>query len=319
MNKRFILIDDDPNLKVDIYRWFGTGQTLIYTMSQLTTMDEATFDDTLKLGPGDGAILVGPGAFKVISERYHIGIRGENYFDCSHLRRLGLDSGAFVKVYHELDKPDQPEIDFFGSPEFCKVRDFPDYTWRVIKTLEDALPWLEYYFSQENVKIGFDYETSGMPMEVDLWITGAALCARRSSTFFSFTEILKNSGPDKYQEFLDRFRSILAKQDRFLWVYNLQFEQQVTWRFFGLETELNDASAFNVLDGLHSKNYSLKWSIQRLLGGGDTCTPGLSDRTLWDHGGIKPWDTDFDRLEELLDSMYFEVAQIPGTKGKKNM
>lgn len=317
MNKRFILIDDDPNLKVDIYKWFGTGQTLIYTMSQLKTMDSCALDQALELGPGDGAILVGPDAFREISERYHIGIRGENYFDCSHLRRIGLDSGAFIKVYHEQDLPKAADLAFFGSPDFCKVRVFQNYTWRIVKTYSDALTWLEFYDSQPTKqKIGFDYETSGMPMEVHLWITGAALCAKRSSTFFSFTKIQENSTPEQYQDFMVRFGKLLKKHDLDLWVYNMQFEQQVSWRFFKQELELNDTSVFNIMDGLHSKNYSLKWSIQRLLGGGDMVTPSLQDPK-WDQGGIIPWDTDFDRLEELLDSMYFEMRQIPGTKGKK--
>ena len=324
MNKRFILIDDDPKLKgaANLTKWYMQAAVpYVYTCRQLiNTMPENEVNELLTLGPGDGVIVVGPEAFRMISERYHVGIRGENYFDCSVLRRVGLDCGAFIKVYHEEDLPVLHELAYFMSPKFTQVRTFPDYTWRIIKTYEDAIQELEYFESlPKSIKKGFDYETSGMPLEVTLFISGAALCARRRSIFFSFTEILRNSGPEAYQKFMERFGKLLRDQDESLWVYNLQFEQQVTWRFFGIETSLNDTSVFNVMDGLHAKNYSLKWSIQRLLGGGDTVTPSLGDIEKWDSGGIIPWDTDFDRLEELLNSMYFEYQQEPGTKGKKNM
>lgn len=320
MNKRIVIIDDDPNLGVNLYDWFGIEQLLIYTTSQLAGMSDFDLSNALSLGEDDGAILVGPGAFKVISDRYHIGIRGENYFDCSYLRRLGLDSGAFIKVYHESDKPTVQDIEVFLSPKFTAKREFPGYTWKVIKDAQEAHQWLVWFKDLPlDVAKGFDYETSGMPMEYDLQITGAALCANQTSIFFSFTEILKNSGQEAYNEFCREFGETLKKQDKSLWAYNLQFEQQVSWRFFGVELELNDTSVYNVMDGLHGKNYSLKWTIQRLLGGGDNWTPSLSDRDKWDHGGIIPWDTDFDRLEELLDSMYFTLVQKPGTKGKKNM
>lgn len=321
MNKRIILIDDDPALGINLYQWFGSGQTLVYTLSQLSGFTDSERDDVLDLRETDAAILVGPGAFRVIHERYHIGIRGENYFDCSHLRRIGLDSGAFIKVYHESDKPDPAFLQFWASPDYTKKRTFSGYTWNVVKTYEEALPYLKYFMDLDcKIRMGFDYETSGMPMEVDLIITGAAICANRHSVFFSFTEIHRNSGQQKYELFMAAFGDIFKVHAENMWTYNLQFEQQVTWRFWGLECEFPDTSVLNVEDGLHSKNYSLKWSIQRLLGGGDTVTPGLADIDKWaSEGGIVPWDTDFDRLGDLMDSMFFEVQQIPGTKGKKSV
>ena len=233
MNKRIVIIDDDPNLGVNLYDWFGIEQLLIYTTSQLAGMSDFDLSNALSLGEDDGAILVGPGAFKVISDRYHIGIRGENYFDCSYLRRLGLDSGAFIKVYHESDKPTVQDIEVFLSPKFTAKREFPGYTWKVIKEAQEAHQWLSWFKNLPlDVSKGFDYETSGMPMEYDLQITGAALCAGQTSIFFSFTEILKNSGQEAYTEFCREFGETLKKQDKSLWAYNLQFEQQVSWRFF---------------------------------------------------------------------------------------
>ena len=317
MNKRILLIDDDPELGVDLYKWFGFGKILMYTVSQLKGLSDLERDGILKLGPGDGAVLVGPEAFEIISNRYHIGIRGENYFDCSQLRRIGLDSGAFIKVCHEKDVLSQNELAYFESDAFVLKREFKDYTWEIVKTPGSAIQRLGAMNQlRSDVKVGFDYETSGMPMEIDLMITGAALCANRHSVFFSFLDIRENSTDKEFSEFIYAFGYVLRKYAESIWVYNVQFEQQVTWRFFGIECEFNDASVYNVMDGLHSKNYSLKWSTQRLIGGGDTVTPSLQNMP--DNGGIVPWDTDFDRLEELLDSMYYVVQQIPGTKGKKN-
>lgn len=316
MNKRIIIIDDDPKSGVDLYRWFGSGQLLTYTVSHIDQMGDQDRSQVLSLGPSDGAILVGPGAFTLIRQMYHIGIRGENYSDCSLLRRLGISSGAFIKVYRESDRPGLDEINYFISPEFTRVREFPDYSWQIVKTWEQVVPVLEYL---ENLPVGtesgFDYETSGMPLIPDLQVPGAAIAIGRGSVYFSFQDLSENLTKEQFDHVKDVIGRFLGKHQENIWTYNTQFEQQVTFRYFGVEAAFPDTGVYNVLDGIHFKNFSLKWTIQRLLGGGDTCTPGLSDRTQWDKGGILPWDTDFDYLTDILNTMYYgEAASVKGNR-----
>ena len=162
--------------------------------------------------------------------------------------------------------------------------------------------------------MGFDYEASGREFDKEFCITGASFALGYSnlsmSVFFSFQDIRRNDTPEDYQKFKSEFAQILVKHQRYIWTYNLTYETHVTWREFGVECEFCDASVYNVLDSMHSKNFSLKWTAQRLLGGGDVYhLPGV-----YEGPGLEPWDTDFDKLEDAFSRMYYvDVYQ----KGKK--
>ena len=188
------------------------------------------------------------------------------------------------------------------SPVFCHTRSFPDFKTKIIKNYSDSLMFLEFFWNLDlGTEIGFDYETSGMAMESDLKVTGAALATTEYGAFWSFTDIQKScADQSQWEDFKSRFAAVLTKHQSSLWAYNIQFEQQVSWREFMIDIEINDASVYNVLDGYHSKNYSLKWTAQRLL-------------------QVSVWDTDFDMLGELFDSLYYVQVQAPGTKGKKGL
>jgi hypothetical protein len=304
MNKRIVLVDDQVQSPLD-YVSRGLGKE-IYSVTNLETLEPDVLKATLKLESGDAALLIGSRAFELLRKFYHFGIRSENYWDCSQLNRLGIEGGAFVRVIHESDVPSPEVIKFFMSPEFCEKRTFPDYKYKIVKTYKDSKPLLDYLLERPvGTDMGFDYEGSGMAFEKDFCITGAAFALAYSNAqraiFFSFQDIRKNDTPEDYEKFKKEFAAIIYKHQRHLWVYNMTYEAQVTWREFGVECEFSDASVYNVLDGLHSKNFSLKWTAQRLLGGGDIYhLPGVHEGA-----GIEPWDTDFDRLEELFGKMYF--------------
>ena len=318
--RRIVLIDDKH---VDVTRTFTLGFTTDVQLFKMSDVLQLTEDQRINLfsglGSGDAVMIWGPAGFEFMRSMYHFGIRSENYFDCSLLNRLGMDGGCFAKIYHENDDPQPQDIKYFLSPEFTKVRDFSYVQLKVIKTFPEAKTFLEYFYNQPlGTYIGFDYETSGMPMETYFKIAGAALAIHNASGYFSFLDIEKNN-PDQFEEFKRLFAAVLEKHQRSIWVFNLQFEQQVTWREFGIECAFRDSGVFNVLDGLHSKNYSLKWTAQRLLGGGDTQTPKGGSVEIHDLGGIEPWDTDFDKLETIFDEMYFMTVQNPDVRGKKGL
>lgn len=312
MNKRITIIDSDV---ANFNNYVGIGLPNLTTVESLLVLDDDVLVKFMELEEGDGILAIGPKAFELVKKFYHLGIRGENYYDCSLLNRLGTEiHGAYVKVLHEDDDITPGMVDFFNSPEFCSTRDFSKLKWEVVKTYERALTFLDFFLNQPvGTRIGFDYETSGMAMEKEFCITGAAFAIAKpfwASVFFSFTEIKRNSTPEQFKKFKEKFRSVLVKHHENMWVYNMTFESQVTWREFGVELFFCDSSVFNYEDGLHQKNFSLKWTAQRLLGGGDKYhLPGISEGP-----GIEPWDTDFDRLEDAFSRLYW-VDQF--TKGRK--
>lgn len=312
MNKRIVILD--PN--VDSVKFFGRGLGEIYTTTQLEQdYSEDEQKDLMNLSYGDGVMLVGSRAFEYFRKFHHLGIRSENYFDCSLLTRLGMETGAFAKVVHEDDEVTKNDIEFFMSSDFCKVRTFPDLKYEVIKTYERMVVFMEYFESlPTGTLIGFDFETSGMPMKIDFKVTGFAFALAYSelqvAAFFSWTELERFCTEDQFNEFLERFKRVLVKHHENIWVYNRTFETQVCWRLFRLELNFNDASVFNFEDGIHTKNFSLKWTGQRLLGGGDKYKlPGLEDK-----GGIVPWDTNFDLLESAFSRLYFYDIYEKGKK-----
>ena len=312
MNKRIVLVDDE---KVSFNDFIGIGLETVKTITELEEADPVSVKDLMSIGKGDGIMVIGPKAFEFLKQFYHLGVRGENYYDCSILRRLGMEGGGFVKVFHEEDELSSEDVEFFNSPDFCKTREFPDYKWEVVKTYERALVFLDFFYNlKKGTLIGFDYETSGMAMERIFKITGAAFAlayqGMNVAVFFSFMELEKNCTPEQFQNFRNRFKAILVKHHENMWVYNMAFECQVTWREFGVELTFNDASVFNYEDGLHQKNFSLKWTAQRLLGGGDKYhLPGIAEGP-----GIEPWDTDFDKLEEAFSRLYWINTYEKGKK-----
>ena len=314
MNKRIVIVDDNVQNPLS---YFGKGLgNEIYSVNSLEKLDPILLKQKLHLETGDAAMLIGGRAFEKLREFYHFGIRGENYWDCSQLNRLGIEGGAFVRVIHESDTPSQEIIKFFMSPEFCMKRTFPEFKYKIIKTYnEEAKKLLKYFLDLPvGTYIGFDYEGSGMAFEKNFCITGASFALAynnvQRAVFFSFQDIRKNNSQKEYEEFKKDIANILWKHQRNIWVFNLSYETQVTWREFGIECEFSDASVYNVLDGLHSKNYSLKWTAQRLLGGGDIYhLPGI-----YEGPGIEPWDTDFDKLEDAFGRMYYINLYEKGKK-----
>lgn len=298
MNKILVFVDEE---QCDPIRFYGLGLgNNIVTVGRYNLMSDEEKLLTLQVGEGDRVLLVGKEAYNIFRSIYHMGVRGENQYDVSKLYRLGLHNGCFVKVLHKTEGESSmrnltpSEIKYFLSSKFIEKRDYSSFKQVVVHTYKESLPFLDYfYFSNNN--LGFDYETNGFPMDIKFWITGCSLCDSNYGCFFSWIDIENSCNKEEFEDFKIRFSKILIKNQKRLWAYNLQFEQQVSFREFGVDIQICDASVYNILDAYHDKKYSLKWSSQRLL-------------------GVSSWDDDFDVLNDLLDDMYWE--KIKDKKGR---
>lgn len=291
MSKRIVLVD---NKKVNPTQLFGIGLgTDIYSLDSF--IDPATgvvnpkeLDKILLgLGHGDGIMTVGPDAFKEVKARYHMGIRNENYADVALLQRLSMAGGAYL--IQTLEVPSAGQIGWFMSDQFSSHRDLSSrYRHKVLGTYQEVsgfLAWLESLPADEF--LGFDYETSGMALDPVFYVSGVSLCNLSFGGFISFSDLRRNEGPSRIAEISDRLGKFLASRMDHLVVYNMQFEFQVSHREFGVDLyDLLDAAVINVLDGYHLKRFSLKWTAQRVL-------------------GVQAWDTEFDLLSDLMDSMFY--------------
>lgn len=289
MGKRIVLIDEVETPNYVSYYGIGLGND-IYRLQTLMTQPRDKIEEILKLGCGDAALLVGAEPFKYLQEFYHFGIRGENYFDCSKLSRLSIEGGAFVKVC--LDPPNREEVSYFMSDEFAKPADFSWFKQKILHTYEEAKNFLMYLDSlPEDTPFGFDYEASGMPLDKWFELSGASISTLQYAGFISFTDLRHSSTEEQYKEILDMLGKFLVKRMDKIWTYNMQYEFQVSRRMLGVDLyNLCDASVFNIMDGYHKdKKFSLKWTANRIL-------------------GSTVWDTEFDRISDLIDSMLFDTV-----------
>lgn len=297
MNKRIVILSSDESGKFNM-NYFGLGipADAIYIAQRLPGKTEAYSmapdleKDIKSLGNGDGVLLGDPGAFTYLRQFFHFGIRSENFFDCSKLSRLSIEGGAFVKCIYD-DTPTQDDLEYFMSREFAQHVDFSWFQHKVVHTVPEALSMLNYMDSlPEDTNYGFDYEASGMPLDKWFEISGASICTTTVGGFISFTDCRHNNTPEEYQNLLYALGEFLDKRQRRIWVYNMQYEFQVSHRMLGVTLyNLCDASSINVLDGNHLKKYSLKWTAQNIL-------------------KATVWDTEFDRISDLVDKMLFETV-----------
>lgn len=298
-NRRIVIVD--PTETPDYMKYWGSGLgTEIYTTDSLEKMTQVDLQTALSLGDSDAAMLVGSGGYKYFFEKtgLHAGVRSENWFDCSKLDRLSVEGGSFVKV--QADFPTPEEINIFMSPNFSNHVDFTWFKSKVIHDFDGALRFLEWLDCRpEDQYYGFDYEASGMALDRWFELSGASLCTQMYGGFISFTDIRHTATPGEYQTLCDVFARFIEKRQSHLVTYNMQYEQAVSHRMFGVDLyNLVDASVYNVIEGNHLKKYSLKWSAQKYL-----------------HATV--WDTEFDRISDLIDSMLFEtVGKLKADKHK---
>lgn len=289
MNRRLVIIDEEETPDYLLYFGAGLGNE-IYTVQQLSQLGETDLKNILTIGKSDAVMLVGGKPFNYLKQFYHFGVRSENFFDCSKLRRLSIDGGAFVKCIIEF--PTVDIIQDFLSPEFTQEVEFNWFRWKVLHTYEESikfLDWLEKLPDDEF--FGFDYEGSGMPLDKEYELSGAAIATKDLAGFISFTDIRHQVGKEspEYQDLLRRLGNFLLRRMDHVFTYNMQYEWQVSNRMLGVDLyNLRDSSVVNVLDGEHMKKYSLKWTAQRVL-------------------QVSVWDTEFDKISDVIESMLFTV------------
>lgn len=297
MNRRIIILSSDENGNFNLkYFTYGIGEDSIFVArlpskkTDTPVLTDKEVEVIKTLGQGDGVLLADPGAFSCLRQYFHFGIRSENFSDCCKLRRLSIEGGAFVKCIGD-DTPTIEDIQYFLSPEFTKPVIF-NFKHKVLHNVQDSIKMIEYMDSlPEDTNYGFDYEASGMPLDKQFEISGASICNTSIGGFISFTDCRHNNTLEEYQELLSRLGKFLEKRQSHIWVYNMQYEFQVSHRMLGVTLyNLCDASTINVLDGNHLlKKYSLKWTAQYVL-------------------GVEVWDTEFDRISELVDEMLFTTT-----------
>ena len=291
MNRRIVLIDRNETPNYLTYYGCGLGNE-VYSLQEIEGWTEEQVASAFgMLGPGDGVMLVGGAPFNWLRQRYHFGVRSENYFDCSKLTRLSIDGGAFVKCI--IDFPSPGTINYFMSEEFTKIVEFPDFKgWSIIHTIDEAnqfLSWLEGL--PKDTYFGFDYEGSGKPLDKWYELSGVSISTVHYAAFISLTDIRHQVGKDspQYVALLKRLGEWLVERMDHNVTYNMAYEWQVSLRMLGVDLyNLMDASVVNVVDGEHMKKYSLKWTAQRVL-------------------GVEVWDTEFDKISDLIESMLFTV------------
>jgi DNA polymerase I-like protein with 3'-5' exonuclease and polymerase domains len=282
-------------------QFYGLGLSDVFITSVESLMQESDGGRSkLVLGPGDTAMVVGGDAFNYLRQFYHFGVRNENYYDCAKLYRLSIEGGAFIKVLAQPPR-DKEELNKVFSewydPNFTKEITY-NFKHKVLHTYEDVnkfMRWLEKL--PPDTEFGADFEASGMPLDIQYEISGLSICTDSMGGFISFTDLRHLNQPVKYSNLIKRIAEWVMKHQDKIWVFNQQYEFQAFHRMFRIiPYNLCDAGVINVIDGYHlDKKYSLKWTAQRVL-------------------MASVWDSEFDRISDLVRKMLFE--EVPDGKSK---
>jgi len=301
LGKRIVLVSSSETSDYLKYFSAGLGSNIKVFQSEKDNvfgLSDQDYEELKNLGKGDAVMCVGSEPFNLLKKFYHFGIRGENYFDCSKLYRLSIEGGAFIKEI--IDFPTTQIVQDFMSEDFCKPIEFPNWKGSIIHDWNRAMKFFDWIDSLPlDEPLGFDYEGSGMARDRWYEVSGFSLTTKDTGAFVSMTDIRHELGVgytegdgkqnQKYMQLITKLGDTILKRMDHIWVYNMQYEYQVTHRLTGKDCyNLCDASAINVMMGNHLKKLSLKWSSQYLL-------------------GVEQWDADFERLSELIDSMLFTI------------
>lgn len=301
MNRR-ITIFDRKDCETTYLKWYtlGLGDE-IYAVQDLLAMKTEDRERILKIETGDAVMVASAEGWKMLRDRYHFGVRNEGFVDCQQLKRLSVEGGAYLKLVPHNEFPKKEVVSEFMSPGFTNKVKFPGFKQKVLKTIEEAENYMRWADSQPlDTNWGFDYEASGKPLDRYFEISGFSLCNTKFGAFISLTDIRHQIGKgERYMMFLKGLGKFLEKRMKNVWVFNMQYEFQVSFRMLGVDLyNLCDSGIYNVLDGYHlNKKYSLKWTAQRIL-------------------GIEVWDAEFDRISDLVDSMLF--TEVGKTKAEKH-
>ena len=202
MNRRIILVDVEEI--PDYLKIFSANlgnEVKLYTIQELESLSIAQQKEELSLGNSDAALLVGANAFSYLQQFYHFGIRSENYYDCSLVRRISIEGGAFVKCTTGI--PEKPDYEDFLDPHFSDHRDFSWFKQKVIHDYQGAMALLAYMDSlPEDTDYGYDYEGSGMPLDKWYELSGVSICTTQVGGFISFTDIRHTATKEQYLELL---------------------------------------------------------------------------------------------------------------------
>ena len=297
MNRRITIFDQEDFKTNHLLWWSLPLGDEIYSVQTLESMAPTEREAVLNVGEGDGVLVACGSGFNMIHERLHLGIRNENFSDCQILPRLSAEGGAYLKCIPP-EFPDDDTIKQFMSPKFTEHIDYIkmfNFRYKVLHTIEDAhrfLGWLEQ--QPEGTFFGYDVEASGMAIDRWFELSGLSICTLQYGGFISLTDIRHQVGKESaaYTELMARIGAFLQSRMTHIWVYNMQYEYQVSFRKFNVDLyDLCDSMAVNILDGFHlNKRFSLKFSTQRVLSN-------------------QEWDSAFERISSLMESMlYTEIG-----------
>lgn len=262
-------------------------------------------------------LFLGEDLFKRVRRLIHLPIRKENYSDCLGIRVLTLSNGCKVKFMNDWNigvgsHLFRNEMIKDAVPSYPNsniiISDFELAKKILIELIE--LPYGHIF--------GFDYETSGLvnknPDQENYiyrkWqgrdsvyssyqgstfqVTGASICTEEShSYYFDFLTLV--NGVDG-MEFLSLMDNFLTKHSFNCWVYNSNFETQVSLFVFNKFYIFNDASVINFIDGRNKKRTSLKFTVQRVL-------------------RLRSWDDAFDDLNQELSNLLTDSYQVNWDEG----
>jgi hypothetical protein len=188
---------------------------------------------------------------------------------------------VYIMNYDQF-KVDQDTLDFLQRDDYVE----PPITiksYEIIRDSKDIDRAFDIIMKDEKL-YGLDYETDGFPMEdKKFYHMGVSITGIDGVGFYFDMEWMDTIGGN-FDHFRDRLRAYCEKYYSSTITYNVGFEMRATHLLLKKLYLFEEGGTINKLNGIVSKNYSLKYTAMKDL-------------------GVASWDDKFSYLTEALGTL----------------
>jgi hypothetical protein len=253
----------------------------------------------------------------------HVGLRNTNKnWQIVHLLPFSMGTNKFV-FSHSLQSPEYKRNSeaFWNTSSIIKTVE-PLKNQKILSKIEDITQALTWCLNQpKGVLFGMDYETNGL-WRGDKYEDLSAIGVGISTKEYGFYIELRDLNSKELNIFKNLYKKVLDKHEKWIWVFNIDFELLVTRKLLGSwkTYEFKDADVWRILYG-DQVGYSLKKVNRKFNGKTYERVEKVNRDQRWSlkytaqkYLKVPSWDNEFEELERKLNIIFrgYKLTSIEG-------
>lgn len=278
----------------------------------------------LDLGDNNAYFCIGKMTWYYLRDFHssHIGLRNTNLdWQIIHLEPFSMGTNKFSFCLHGADENYERHMEYFFDDKKIleTVSSLPKS--KVLTDIHEITAALTWATNQpQGCRFGLDYETNGLWKNhkyEDLVAIGVGI-STKDVGFYIELRSLSNKELSLFKEYYKKF---LDKNEKNIWVFNIDFEMIVTRKLLGpwATYEFKDADIWRVMYG-DQIGYSKKRKDRELRNGNIVSNIETVQRDLrWSlkytaqkYLKVPSWDNDFEELESKLSKIFegYKIKEV---------